>query len=238
MSLHIEAKAGEVAPYVLMPGDPLRTKYIAEKFLEDAVCYNRIRGTFGYTGTYKGLRVSVQTSGIGMPAMDLYAQELLNDYGVQSIIRIGTCGSYQERIETRALVLAMSVSTDSAMNSYRLNGTYAPCADFDLLAAAHGIATAAGHSVYCGNVISTDAFYGADPDDWKTWAAYNVLAVEMEACALYTRAAQHGARALAILTVTDCFVGGARLTPEERERSLDDMIALGLETQLAISRLE
>ena len=236
MSLHIEAGPGEIAPYVLLPGDPYRARYIAENFLEGAVRYNEIRGMFGYTGTYEGLRVSVQTSGVGMPSMDLYAHELITGYGADTLIRIGTCGSMLEGIENRDLVLAMSASTDSAMNSYRLRGTYAPCADYGLLSAAHSIAKDRGHTVYCGNVLSTDAFYAADPDDWKNWAGYNVMAVEMETCALYTTAARHRARALAILTVTDQFADGARLSPAKRESSLHEMIKLGLATLLATAR--
>lgn len=236
MSLHIGAGPGEIARCVLMPGDPYRARYIAENFLEDAVRYNEIRGMFGYTGTYEGLRVSVQTSGVGMPSMDLYARELICDYGVDTLIRIGTCGSMLDKVKNRDLVLAMSASTDSAMNSYRLSGTYAPCADYGLLSAAHGIAVQRGLTVWCGNVLTTDAFYGADPDDWKNWANYNVMAVEMETCALYTVAARHRARALSILTVTDQFADGARLSPAERETSLNEMIELGLSTLLAAAR--
>lgn len=232
MSLHIEAKPGEIAKAVLMPGDPYRTRYIAENFLSNAQCYNRIRGNFGYTGTYKGMRVSVQTSGIGMPSMDLYARELLTVYGVKKLVRIGTCGSMLEEIKNRDLVLAMSASTDSAMNSYRLNGTFAPCADYELLSAAYTIAKEKGHAVFCGNIFSTDAFYGADPEDWKNWAAYNVMAVEMETCALYTLSARYRAQALSILTVTDYFADGSRLSASERETSLNEMITLGLDTLL------
>ena len=236
MSLHIEAKPGEIAKSVLLPGDPYRTRYIAENFLDDAHCYNKIRGVFGYTGTYKDMRVSVQTSGIGMPSMDLYTRELICDYGVNTLIRIGTCGSMLEKIKNRDLVLAMSASTDSAMNTFRLNGTFAPCADYGLLSTAYGIAKEQGSTVFCGNVFSTDAFYGADPDDWKNWAAYNVMAVEMETCALYTLAARYRAKALSILTVTDQFADGARISPTERETSLDEMITLGLDTLLTAAQ--
>ncbi|MFZ5974511.1 MAG: purine-nucleoside phosphorylase [Bacillota bacterium] len=236
MSLHIEAGPGDIAKHVLLPGDPLRTRYIAENFLSDAHCYNKIRGVFGYTGTYKGMRLSVQTHGIGMPSMDLYARELICDYGVDTLIRIGTCGSMLPEIKNRDLVLAMSASTDSAMNTYRLKGTYAPCADYELLSTAYTIGKKQGHTIYCGNVFTTDAFYGADPDDWQNWAAYNVMAVEMETCALYTQAARYRAKALSILTVTDQFADGARLSASERETSLNEMITLGLDTLLAIAQ--
>lgn len=233
MSLHLEAKQGEIAETVLMPGDPYRVRYIAENFLTDAFCYNSVRGAFGYTGTYKDNKISIQSSGIGMPSMDLYSYELLNDYRAKKLIRIGTCGSYQPQAKLRDVILAMSTSTDSSMNIYRLNGFFAPCADFKLLSNAYAIAGENGIKAHCGNVISSDAFYGADPDDWKKWADFNVLGVEMEACALYSRAAQFGAQALAMMTVTDCFTDGARMSTEDREKSLNEMIMLGLETAIS-----
>ena len=230
-SLHIGAKPGEIAETVFMPGDPLRAKFIAENFLEDARCYTTVRNMFGYTGTYKGKRVSVQGSGMGMPSMGIYSHELIEVYGCRNIIRIGSAGSFQEHVDLNDIVIAMSAATDSNFQyTYHLPGNFAPCADFDLLHAAYQSAQKLKNPVKIGNVVSVDVFYDDDPDTWKSWSKMGVLAVEMEACALYLNAARMGAKALAMMTVSDNFVTGGRLTVEEREKGFSDMIetALGM----------
>lgn len=230
-SLHIGAKPGEIAETVFMPGDPLRAKFIAENFLDDAKCYTTVRNMFGYTGTYKGKRVSIQGSGMGMPSMGIYSHELIEVYGCKNIIRIGSAGSFQEHVNLNDIVIAMSASTDSNFQyTYHLPGNLAPCADFDLLQAAYQSAQKLQNPVKVGNVVSVDIFYDDDPDTWKSWSKMGVLAVEMEACALYLNAARMGAKALAMMTISDNFVTGGRLTVEEREKGFSDMIetALGM----------
>ncbi len=230
-SLHIGAKPGEIAETVFMPGDPLRAKFIAENFLEDAVCYTTVRNMLGYTGTYKGRRVSVQGSGMGMPSMAIYSHELIEVFGCKNIVRIGSAGSYQADVDLNDIVIAMSASTDSRFQyTYDLPGNFAPCADFELLHAAYRSARSLNHPVKIGNVVSVDVFYDDDPDVWKRWSKMGVLAVEMEAAALYMNAARMGAKALAMMTVSDNFVTGDRLTVEEREKGFSDMIetALGI----------
>ena len=230
-SLHIGAKPGEIAETVFMPGDPLRAKFIAENFLEDAKCYTTVRNMLGYTGTYKGKRVSLQGSGMGMPSMAIYSHELIEVYGCRNIIRIGSAGSYQEDVNLKDIVIAESASTDSNFQyTYDLPGSFAPCADFGLLHAAWHSAEKLQHPVRVGNVVSVDVFYDDDPDTWKRWSKMGVLAVEMEACALYLNAARMGAKALAMMTISDNFVTGQRLTVEEREKGFSDMIetALGM----------
>lgn len=229
MSLHIAAKAGDIASTVLMPGDPLRAKFIAENFLEDAVCYNEIRGMYGYTGYYQGKRVSVQGSGMGIPSISIYAHELINQYGVKNLIRIGTCGSLQADVKLKDVILAMSASTDSHINRLRFQGMdFAPTADFGLLHKAYGIAATQGVPVKVGNILTTDLFYHDEPEDWRHWAAFGVLAVEMETAGLYTLAAQHGVNALTILTVSDCLVTKTATTPEERQSTFTQMMKIAL----------
>ena len=229
MSVHIEAKKGDIAETVLMPGDPLRAKWIAETFLENAFCYNEVRGMLGYTGTYKGKRVSVQGSGMGIPSAMIYYHELINDYGVKNLIRVGSAGSYQKDIKVRDIVLAMAASTTSGINNSRfINADYSPTASFDLLLEASLYARKKGIHIKAGNVLSADEFYEDDPDAYKLWAKYGVLCVEMEASGLYTIAAKHNIRALAILTISDSLVTGEHSSSIERETSFNEMVEIAL----------
>lgn len=230
-SLHIDAEIGDIAETVLLPGDPLRAKFIAENFLEDAVCFNKIRNMFGYTGTYKGKRVSVMGTGMGMPSMGIYSHELIEVYGCKNLIRIGSAGSYQEHVGLNDIVLAVASSTDSRFEyTFGLPGHFSPCGDLDLMIAAKKSAEKCGVNVKAGNVVSVDVFYDDDPDTWKKWSKMGVLAVEMESAALYMNAARYGAKALTMVTVSDNFVTGGRLSVEEREKSFTDMmnVALGM----------
>ena len=231
MSIHIEAPTGAIAESILLPGDPLRAKFIAETYLEKPRQFNQVRNMFGYTGHYKGQRVSVMGTGMGMPSHSIYVNELLRDYGVKKLIRVGTCGSLREDIKLRDLVLAISACTDSNVNRLRFRGMdYAPSASWSLLSKAHTLATARGLPVQVGPILSSDSFYGEDPDQWKLWARFGVLAVEMEAAELYTLAAKFGAEALAILTISDSLVSGEATTSAERQSSFGAMVELALET--------
>jgi purine-nucleoside phosphorylase len=232
MSVHLEARPGEIAPIVLLPGDPLRAQFIAEKFLDDAVCHNRVRNALGFTGTYKGTRVSVQSTGMGMPSAAIYVHELLDQYGVRVLVRIGTCGSIRPDVNTRDLVLAQAASTNSAMFEPTFGGaTFAATASFDLLRRAHALATEWGKPVHVGSVLTSDRFY---PDEsaittwWNPWAEHGVLAAEMETAAVYTLAARRRARALSILTVSDNLVTGEQTTADERQTGFGDMAQLAL----------
>ncbi|MFW5784117.1 MAG: purine-nucleoside phosphorylase [Spirochaetota bacterium] len=227
MSVHISAERGEVAEIVLLPGDPLRAKFAAEEFLEDVVCYNELRGMLGFTGTYKGSRVSVQGTGMGMPSLAIYVNELLRDYGSRTLIRIGSCGSYQQHVKLREIVIAMTASTDSSHNRLRFGGM-----DYELFSRACSLAAEREVTFHAGGIVSSDTFYQDDPDAWKHWAQYNVLAVEMEANALYTLAARASAKALAICTVSDSLVTREGLPPVEREKSFREMIELALDTAI------
>ncbi|MFM1653343.1 purine-nucleoside phosphorylase [Brevibacillus sp. B_LB10_24] len=234
MSVHIGAKENEIAESILLPGDPLRAKHIAETFLENAVCYNNVRGMLGYTGTYKGKRVSVQGTGMGIPSISIYAQELMQEYGVKNLIRVGTCGAIQQDVKVRDVILAMSASTDSAVNKIRFNGIdFAPTADFDLLKKAYDLAAAAGMSVKVGPVFTSDTFYNEDADGQRLLAAYQILAIEMETAALYTLAAKFNAKALSILTVSDHILTGEATSSEERQLTFNDMVKVALETATA-----
>ncbi|MGB5434873.1 MAG: purine-nucleoside phosphorylase [Maribacter sp.] len=229
MSVHLEAKKGDIAATVLMPGDPLRAKWIAETFLEEVSCYNRVRGMLGYTGLYKGKRVSVQGSGMGIPSAMIYYHELINDYNVKNIIRVGSAGSYQKDIKVRDIVLAMAASTTSGINNSRfINADYSPTADFDLLMRASLYARQKGIPIKAGNVLSADEFYEDDKEAYKLWAKYGVLCVEMEAAGLYTIAAKYNIKALAILTISDSLVTGEQSTITERESSFNEMIEIAL----------
>jgi purine-nucleoside phosphorylase len=231
MSVHIGAAKGDIADIVLLPGDPLRAQYAAETFLADAVCYNEVRGMYGYTGSWNGTRVSIQGTGMGIPSISIYASELVNEYGCRTLIRIGSCGSYQEDVRVRDVVLAMTASTDSAQNRLRFSGAdFAPAADAGLFLRACAIAEKREIRYHAGGIFSTDTFYQDDPDGWKQWADSGVLAVEMEANALYTIAARAGARALAICTVSDSLVTGDSLPASERQTSFGEMIELALAT--------
>lgn len=233
MSIHIGAKPGEIAETVLMPGDPLRAQFIAENYLENVKQYNDVRGMLGFTGTYKGVPVSVQGSGMGLPSMGIYAHELITEYGVKKLIRVGSCGSFQPHIKVRDIVIAMSASTDSSFNKNTFKGQdYAPTADFDMLMEASKAAASKGITPHVGNILSSDVFYGDDPNEWKRWAKYGVLAVEMESTALYTIAAKFRAKALTILTVSDSLVTSEETTSEERQKSFTDMMEIALETAI------
>ena len=235
MSTHIGAAAGEIAPVVLMPGDPLRAKWIAETFLEDATCYTEVRGMFGFTGTWQGRRVSVQGSGMGQPSMAIYANELLREYDVSTIIRVGSCGALTEKVAIRDLVIASGACTDSSMNRVRFEGLdYAPVPDFGLLYRSYNAAQARGLAdrTKVGLIFSSDSFYSPRPDLTGRMVDYGVLAVEMEASALYTLAAQHKAKALAICTVSDHIVTGEETTSQEREQTFGDMVEVALEAML------
>lgn len=233
MSNHIAAKKGEIAETVLMPGDPLRAKFIAENFLEDAECYSEIRNMYGFTGRYKGVPVSIQGSGMGMPSMGIYSYELINDYDVKRIIRIGTAGSFHKDIEIKDIVLGLSASTDSNFSHlFKADGTYAPTASWDLILRAKKAADELEIPVHAGNIVSSDVFYKMQEDWWKTWQRLGVLAVEMEAAALYMHAAWFGIDALAILTISDHFVTGERATAEERQNSFTNMMKIALEAAI------
>jgi purine-nucleoside phosphorylase len=230
MSIHIGAKDHEIAETVLMPGDPLRAQYIAETFLEHPAQYNRVRGMLGFTGTYRGRRVSVQGSGMGQPSLSIYVNELFSSYNVKRIIRVGSCGALREEVKVRDLVIAMSACTNSAMNRRRFRGMdYAPTASFPLLLSAWQAAQAKGLPVKVGPILASDSFYDDDEDAWKLWAAFGVLAVEMESAELYTLAAKFGREALTILTVSDSLVTGELTTALERERTFAEMAELALE---------
>jgi purine-nucleoside phosphorylase len=235
MSTHIGAKPGEIAPRVLLPGDPLRAKWIAETYLEDAKCYSNVRGMLGFTGTYEGVSVSVQGSGMGMPSASIYYHELLAEYGATSLIRVGSCGALTEDLQLRDVVAASASSTDSAMNRVRFDGLvdYAPVASFELLRTAVDAAAALGVPVHVGQVFAADAFYTDRPDLFDKLAAYGVLAVEMESAALYTLAARFRARALTLLTVSDHIKTGAHTTAQEREQTFAQMVEVALATVIA-----
>lgn len=233
MSIHIEAKEGQIAETILLPGDPLRAKYIAETYLENAEPYNHVRGMLGYTGTYKGKRISVQGTGMGIPSISIYVNELIRDYGVKNLIRVGTCGGIQKDIHVRDVVLAMSATTDSAINHLTFpNIDFAPTADFDLLHKAYSAGKRMGTSMRVGSILSADAFYRDSMDLMKKLAGYGVLAVEMETTALYTLAAKYGAHALTILTVSDHVFTGEDTTSAEREKTFDEMIQIALTTAI------
>ncbi len=231
MSTHLEAKPGEIAESVLLPGDPMRAKWIAETFLEDAVCYNDVRAMLGYTGTFKGSRISVQGTGMGIPSALIYCHELINEYGVKNLIRVGSAGAYQPDIQLRDIVIAMAASSTSGINNSRfINADYSPTANFELLIKAANYARDHDIPIKAGNVLSSDEFYEDDIDAYKLWAEFGVLCVEMEAAGLYTIAAKHNVRALAILTISDSLVSKQRSTSEERETTFSNMVRIALNT--------
>ena len=232
---HIGANKGDIAETILLPGDPLRAKYIAETFLEDAVQYNNVRGMLGFTGTYKGKRVSVQGTGMGIPSIGIYTHELITEYGVKNLIRVGTAGSMQKNVKIRDVVIAMSASTDSAINKLRFNGAdYAPTASAELMFKAYEAGKAKGLNMKAGNVLTSDTFYGDDFEAWKKWAKFGVLCVEMETAQLYTTAAKFGVNALTLLTISDSLVTGEATSAEERQITFNDMIEVALESVLNI----
>lgn len=233
MSTHINAPDGAIAEAVLLPGDPLRAKFIAETFLKDIHCYNEVRGMYGFTGTYNGKKVSVQGTGMGQPSISIYVNELFRFYGVQKAIRVGTCGAVHKDIALRDVILAQGACTDSAINTRRFKGMhYAPIADFSLLSTAHKKAVELGLNVKVGLCVSSDVFYD-DDENWKLWAEYGALGIEMEASELYTLAAKYKRQALAVLTVSDHILLGGQTTAEERQTSFTNMIKVALETATA-----
>jgi purine-nucleoside phosphorylase len=234
VSIHIAAQPGDIADTVLMPGDPLRAQWIAETFFENPVCYSRTRNMLGFTGTYNGTRLSVQGSGMGLPSISIYAHELFSEYDVQTIVRVGTCGALSLDLKLRDIVLAQTACTDSGMNRNRFHGwDFAPCADFGLLLKAYQAAEKAGQSVVVGPVLSSDAFYQPRPEVTQLMVDHGVLAVEMEASALYTLAGQLGRKALAVLTVSDHVTTGESTSADDRERTFGEMIGVALATVTA-----
>jgi purine-nucleoside phosphorylase len=234
MSVHIGAQPGDIAERVLLPGDPMRAKWIAETFLQDAVCYSQVRGMLGFTGIYQGVRVSVQGSGMGMPSASIYTHELINEYGVTSVIRIGSCGALAMDLELGDVIAAIGSATDSNMNRTRFDGLidYAPVADFGLLRTAVDVAGRHRTAIRVGPILAADAFYTDRPDLYDSLADYGVLAVEMESAAIYTIAARFRARALTILTVSDHIKTGDKMDSAQREKGFGDMVRIGLETAI------
>ena len=229
MSIHIGAKQGQIAPTVLLPGDPLRAKHIAETMLEDVFCYNEVRGMLGFTGRYGDKSVSVMGSGMGIPTLSIYVHELVTEYHVKTLIRVGTCGALQPHLKVGDIVLPMAASTDSHINKLRFEGMdYAPTASFPLLLKAYEVAKEIGARVHVGGMFASDAFYNDDPEWWKKWAEYGALVVEMETSGLYTLAAKFNVSALSVLTVSDSLVTGEFSTAEQRERGFIQMAEIAL----------
>lgn len=230
MSVHIGAQKGDIAETILLPGDPLRAKWIAETFFENPVQFNSIRGMLGFTGNYNGKRISAMGTGMGIPSISIYANELIKEFGVKNLIRVGSAGSYQKNIKIRDVVLAMAASSTSGVNELRFGGAdYAPTADFGLFMKAIEAAKAQNIPVKAGNVLSSDEFYEDDIESYKKWSKFGVLCVEMEAAGLYTVAAKHNVSALAILTISDSLVTGERTSSKERETTFKNMIKIALE---------
>lgn len=231
MSIHIDGKVNEISDRVIMPGDPLRAKYIAETFLENPKQYTNIRNMLGFTGTYKGVSVSIQGSGMGMPSMGIYSWELMKDYNVKKIIRTGTAGGFAKNLELGDIVMSISASTDSSfIKSYGLTNAYNPTASWNLLNIASKKADELNIRYKAGNTLTSDTFYETDETWWHKWAKMNVLAVEMEAAALYINAAYHNVEALSMMTISDHFVTKETFSNEERLYANDKMIKLALET--------
>lgn len=231
MSIHIGAKPGEIAETVLLPGDPYRARWAAETFLDNPVCVNEVRGMLGYTGTWQGNPVTIHGTGMGMPSLSIYVNELIKDYGAKTLIRIGSCGAMQEKVKIRDVVLGMSATTISTPSRGIFRELqFAPTADFRLLHLAWHRATEKGVTVHTGNIYSADVFYDERPDLNEQMTRHGVLAVEMEAAELYTLAARHGCRALAVLTVSDHLLTHEALPSEDRQSSFGDMVEIALES--------
>lgn len=229
MSVHIQAKKSDIAEVVLLPGDPLRARWIAETFLEDAVLYNSVRGMFGYTGTWEGKKISVQATGMGIPSALIYCTELIKDFGVKKLIRVGSAGSYQKKLKVNDVVIAMAASSNSGFNKAKFQyADFAPTANFELLLKAVKYAEEHKINFKAGNVLTSDEFYEDDLQHYKKWADYGVLCVEMETAGLYTVAAKYGVQALSILTVSDSLVTGERLPTKDREQSFNRMVKIAL----------
>ncbi|MFT4716678.1 MAG: purine-nucleoside phosphorylase [Paracoccaceae bacterium] len=234
MTIHIGAEKGDIAETVLMPGDPYRAKWAAETFLEGAACINKVRGMLGFTGTWKGNRVTIQGSGMGMPSLSIYANELIRDFDAKTLIRIGSAGGMVEKVGIRDVILAMTCTTvGSPSSSIFRELNYSPCADWGLLSAAAKAAEAQGATTHVGGIFSNDTFYDERPDLNEQMVRHGILAVEMEAAELYTLAARYGVRALAVLTISDHLVTGEALPAEDRERSFGDMVEIALEAAFA-----
>ncbi|MCL8007432.1 purine-nucleoside phosphorylase [Gelidibacter japonicus] len=230
MSVHIEAKKGEIAETILLPGDPLRAKWIAETFFQNPKLFNNIRGMLGYTGTYQGKSISAMGTGMGVPSISIYAHELITEYDVKNLIRVGSAGSYQADVKLRDIVLAMAASSTSGINELRFGGAdYAPTADFDLFQKAVEVAKAKNIPLKAGNVLTSDEFYADDFESYRKWSKFRILCVEMETAGLYTVAAKHNVNALSILTISDSLVTGERTTSLERETTFKEMIEIALE---------
>lgn len=233
--VHNSAKVGEIAEVVLMCGDPLRVQYIAENFLEDAKLVSSVRNMYCYTGNYKGKQISVMGSGMGVPSMGIYSHELFDIYGVKAIIRVGTCGAYQEDVKVRDLVVAIGSSSNSSYPSqFQLNGSYSAIADFGLLKLCDDVCTKKKVKAHFGNIYTSDVFYNADTEFWKKWAEMGCLAVDMETYALYINAARFRRKALSIMSVSDSFIYDEIMTPEERETGLHTIVEIALETALGV----
>jgi len=234
MSTHIGAKPGEIAETVLMPGDPYRARWAAETFLENPFLVNEVRGMLGYTGTWRGNRVTIQGSGMGMPSLSIYANELIRDYGAQTLIRIGSAGAMQPHVKVRDVVLAMTAATTSTPSrAIFREAQFAPCADFGLLHAAWQAAQGRSMGLHVGPIYSTEVFYDEREDLTAQLTRHGVLCVEMEAAELYTLAARHGRRALAVLTISDHLQTGEALAADQRERSFGDMVEIALAAAFA-----
>ena len=230
MTIHIGANVDEVAETVLLPGDPIRAKVMAEEYLSDVVCYNKVRGMLGFTGHYKGQRVSIQGTGMGCPSISIYAQELIKDYNVKNLVRVGSCGAIQKNVDLKDIILAASASSDSGINNQLFQGrTFAPTASFDLLFKVKQQADEMNKNIHVGNILTTDLFYD-ETEFWKTWFKYGVLAIDMESSALYTLCARFGVKSLSILTVSDHLLTQEKVTSEERQNDFHQMIELALET--------
>lgn len=230
MSVHIEAKKGEIAETILLPGDPLRAKWIADTFFENPKLFNNVRGMLGYTGTYQGKPISTMGTGMGVPSISIYAHELITEYDVKNLIRVGSAGSYQEDIKLRDIVLAMAASSTSGINELRFGGAdYAPTADFGLFQKAIEIAKAKNIPLKAGNVLTSDEFYADDFESYRKWSKFRILCVEMETAGLYTIAAKHNVNALSILTISDSMVTGEHSTSLERETTFKEMIEIAIE---------
>lgn len=234
MTVHINATTEQVSETVLMPGDPLRAKWAAETFLEDAELVNDVRGMLGFTGAWKGHRVTIQGSGMGMPSLSIYANELIRDYGAKTLIRIGSCGGMQPHVGIRDVIIAMTATTITSPSAGIFKEVnFAPCADYGLLRAATDAATKRGTKTHVGGIYSSDVFYAERPDLDEQMTRHGILGVEMEAAELYTLAARYGCRALAVLTVSDHLQTGEALPSEDRERTFGDMVEIALEAAFA-----
>lgn len=233
MSIHNAAQKGDIAPKVLLPGDPLRAKFIAENYMSDILCYNQVRNTLGYTGIYQGERISVQSTGMGVPSISIYAEELIREYDVKQLIRIGTCGTIHHKIELNDIIVAMSACTDSNVNKIRFNHLdYAPTASYTLLTKAMQSCSDQNIHAVPGTILTSDHFYidFGEHNYYQMWSKYGVLAIEMETAALYTIASRYEVDALAILQVTDNIVTNQHLSADDRQNGLDKLIRTGLST--------